>query len=413
MKMKLKANCSNVRMFGMFECGRVVRSIIAVALCAVGFAAFAAEQEISAVSAEGWLDLTDGDRVAKDTETLVVAPAWGEAKTAAVKIDGESSARSYTALTIDTWDTTALAPGRYGMKLTAGKIEGETAYTAGFWKIDTTSWEVLDNSNITVDKTFEEGKTYLVLGTNTVSNGKTLTVTDGAKFAYGEGAAGFLGGTVAELPKRYETKPVGELFQIVEKIKGCEDNPWDVGEGVTAYTNGTELVIVGAGTVEDVSEVLSGAKGGIEAITIPEATVKGAEENAFNDFNNISLTLPDGWQGELPKNGVWYGATGVELTRWPMAVKNVKPQQRYPWNGKVDVTYDVSGEGKVAVTLSATANGAKVNVSTVTGTTTADLGDGKELKKLKLTWDAKADFGDEELHEKIKVKLSLAPAEPD
>ena len=371
------------------------------------------KQEVSAVSAEGWLDLTVGDRVVTaDEEPIVVDPAWGEATTAKVQIDGEASARSYTELSIDTWDTTTLPLGRYGMTLTAGKIEGEAAYTAGFWKIDTTSWEVFDSSNITADKTFEEGKTYLVLGTNTVSDGVKLTVTDGAKFAYGEGAAGFKGGTVA-MPKRYEQKTDGDLYQIVEKIKGCEDNPWEVGEGVEAYTNGTELVIVGEGTVEDVSEVLSGAKGGIEAITIPEATVKGAEENAFNDFNNISLTLPDGWQGELPKNGVWYGATGVELTRWPMAVKNVKPQQRYPWNGLVDVTYDVSGEGKVTVTVSATANGAKVNVSTVTGTTTADLGDGNELKKLKLTWDAKADFGDEGLHEKIKVKLSITPAEPD
>ena len=39
MKMKPKTNCSIVRMFGMFECGRVVRSILAVALCAVGLSA--------------------------------------------------------------------------------------------------------------------------------------------------------------------------------------------------------------------------------------------------------------------------------------------------------------------------------------------------------------------------------------
>ena len=37
MKRKLKTNCSIVRMFGMFECGRLMRSIIAAALCAVGF----------------------------------------------------------------------------------------------------------------------------------------------------------------------------------------------------------------------------------------------------------------------------------------------------------------------------------------------------------------------------------------
>ena len=112
MKTKLKTNCSNVRMFGMFECGRVVRSIIAVALCAVGFAAFAEpeKQEISAVSEEGWIDLTVGDRVAKAEETLVVDPAWGKAASATVKIDGESSARTYMCASNDTWRPRRLRP---------------------------------------------------------------------------------------------------------------------------------------------------------------------------------------------------------------------------------------------------------------------------------------------------------------
>ena len=63
-----------------------------------------------------------------------------------------------------------------------------------------------------------------------------------------------------------------------------------------------------------------------------------------------------------------------------------------------------------------------------------DLGKGKELKDLRITWDAKADFGgaekhekikgcadnpwdvgvgDEALHEKVKVKLTVSPTEPD
>ena len=382
----------------------------------VGFAVRAVrdtppKQEISAVSEEGWLDLTVGDRVAQDKETIVVDPAWGDATTATVQIDGEASARSYTALTIDTWDTTTLAPGRYGMTLTAGTIEGEDAYTAGFWKIDKTSWEVLDNSNITADVTFAADKTYLMFGTNTVS-GATLTVQDRAKFAYGEGA-GFLGGTVAELPRRYKQETVeGDLYRIVEAIKGCEDNPWDVGVGVEAYTNGTELVIAGAGTIADLSAIPAGVKGGIAAITVADATVKDAVAGAFFGFDKVTVTLPDNWQGELPdEKDTWCGATNVELTRWPMAVKNVKPQQRYPWNGLVDVDFDLSGEGAVKVTLSVTADGEKLKNPTVTSGTTFNLGKGKELKELKLTWDAKADFGDAEKHEKIKVKLSVSSAE--
>ena len=48
---------------------------------------------------------------------------------------------------------------------------------------------------------------------------------------------------------------------------------------------------------------------------------------------------------------------------------------------------------------------------TVTGEKKFDLGTGGELKGLKLIWNAKADFGDEKVHEKIKVKLVIDPVE--
>ena len=399
-----------------------LKSILAVALCAVGFAAFAEpKQEVSAVSAEGWLDLTVGDRVAAAKETLVVDPAWGEATTATVAIDGEAGVRTYNCASNDIWDTTTALvaqPGRYAMAFTAGA----TNETAAFWKLGE-GWVALDGSNITADKTFEAGKTYLMLGTNTVADGVTLTVKDGAKFAYGEGApSGFLGGT-ANLPKRYETKTDGDLYQIVEKIKGCADNPWVVGADgetpspheVEAYTNGTELVIVGKGTITDLSEIPSGVKGGIAAITI-NAGVTDAVAGVFYRVGSagakIALTLSDNWQGELPdEKGNWCGVTGAELTRMPMAVRIVKVQQRYPWNGLVDVDFNLTGEGKVKVTLSVTADGKKLANPTVTGETTFDLGDCKELKDLRLTWDAGTDFGDAEKHEKIKVKLTVEKAE--
>ena len=61
------------------------------------------------------------------------------------------------------------------------------------------------------------------------------------------------------MTKRYGTNVVeGGFYQIVEKIKGCADNPWEVGDGVEAYTNGTELVFVGRGTIADLSEIPSG-----------------------------------------------------------------------------------------------------------------------------------------------------------
>ena len=192
------------------------------------------------------LDLVVGDRVAQEpAETIVVNPAWGNAKTATVSIDGESSPRTYTSASNDLWETAALEPGRYAMTLEAGEDNG----SAAFWKTGE-GWVVFDSLSITADVTFEAGKTYLFFGTNTVS-GKTLTVEDGAKFAYDESApAGFLGGTVAELPKRYMKVVEGNLYRIVEMLKGSEDNPWIVGAGVEAWTNGTDkLVINGAGEV--------------------------------------------------------------------------------------------------------------------------------------------------------------------
>ena len=386
-----------------------LKSILAAALCAVGFAAFAEpKQEVSAVSAEGWLDLTAGDRVAEVPEELIVVdPAWGKAKTATVKIDGESSARTYNCASNDIWETTTLTPGRYTLALTAGTEKG----SAAFWKTGD-DWVIFDSSNITADVTFEAGKTYLFFGTNTVD--ATLTVEDGAKFAYGEGApSGFLGEEPAELPKRYKMETVGDLYQIVEKVKGSKDNPWDIGVGVEAYTNGTDnLVIVGAGIIADLSEIPAEVKGGIRAITVADATVKDAAAGTFYGFDKVAVTLPDGWQGELPdERDTWCGATNVELTRVPMAVKNVKVQQRYPWNGKVDVDFGLTGEGAVKVAVQVTVDGKKLKNPTVDGETTFDLGKGGELKDLRLTWDAKADFKDAEKHEKIRVRLFVSPVE--
>ena len=279
MKTKLKTNCSIVRIVRLFDCGRVVRSIVAVALCAVGLAAFAEpeKQEISAVSKEGWLDLTVGDRVAQDKETIVVDPSWGNAETATVKIGGESSARTYTSASNDTWQTAALTPGRYAMALTAGA----TNETAAFWKTGA-DWVVLDLPPYSTEGIeFQADKTYLALGQYEFAPDKTLTVLDGAKFEYGTGS-GFKGGKL-EMTRRYGTNVVeGGLFQIVERIKGCADNPWEVGVGVEAYTNGTELVVVGVGTITDLSEIPPAVKTGIKAITV-NAGVTDAAAGAFYD----------------------------------------------------------------------------------------------------------------------------------
>ena len=184
------------------------------------------------------------------------------------------------------------------------------------------------------------------------------------------------------------------------KPMGRADNPWVVGGDVSqtgtvveAWTNGAEFVIKGTGTVKGLEKIPSGVKGGITAINITESTVTGAESEAFKGFSNVSLTLPDGWQGELPEKGVWYGATDVELVKWPLAVKNVKSQQRYPWNGLVDVSCDLSGSGEVTLAATVLTNGVKfIEAKALTGETTVDLGDGKEMKGLKFIWNAAEDL---------------------
>ena len=367
------------------------------------------------------LDLTAGDRIAQDEETLVVDPAWGPAETATVKLQN-GWVRTYNCASNDLWDTTALEPGRHGLAFRAG--ETAVIYGAFFWKTGA-DWTVFDSSNITADVTFEPGKTYLFFGTNTVD--ATLTVTDGAKLLYDERApAGFLGGTVAELPKRYEQKTVeGDLYQIVEKIKGCEDNPWEVGgtdetdDLVTAWTNGNELVIGGTGAVTNLADVAKEIRDGIKAITITKPTVTGAAEDAFLGLgggSEVKVSLPDGWQGELPdKDGKLYGMK-VDMTNftYPTAVKNVEFLQRYPWNGLVDITCDLSGEGAVKLTVAVLTNGVTlVAKPTITGETTVDLdAAGGAMEGVRLIWNAAKDLpaGFKAQNVKVKVMVEKAPS---
>ena len=419
MKTKLKTNCSIVRIVRLFG----LRSVIAAALCAVGLSAFAENAaklppvKVDALSNAFALDPTAGDRIAQDEETLVVDPAWDETDPtlAKVRIDGEDEPRTYTCASNDLWQTASLEPGRYEAELMTACF----SYVAGFWKTGD-DWTVFDSSNITADVTFEAGKTYLFFGTNTVD--ATLTVTDGAKFAYDESApAGFLGGTV-NLPKRYEQKTVeGDLYQIVEKIKGCEGNPWEVGgtdgtdDLVTAWTNGTELVIDGTGTVTNLADI---AKGGLTAVKITEATVKGAAKDAFKGVGGesaVKVSLPDGWQGELPdEDGKLYGMK-VDMANfvYPMAVKNVKFQQRYPWNGLVDISCDLSGAGYVQIAVSTLQDGKKLcDVKAIEGETTIDLGEtGCATNGVKFIWNAAKDLPAGFKGQGIKVKVTVEKQE--
>ena len=138
--------------------------------------------------------------------------------------------------------------------------------------------------------------------------------------------------------------------------EGSEGNPWKVGgtdgtgDLVEAWTNGTGVLTVqGAGSVTNLADVIADwtdIKGGITAINVASNGVTGAMAQAFAGLGvpaPVALTLPDGWQGELPDGGNWYGAKVELRDGYPLTVRNVRARQRWPWNGKVDVLCDMTG----------------------------------------------------------------------
>ena len=101
MKKKLKANCSNVRMFGMFECGRVVRCAIAAMLCAAQF------------SAMGYTGMEDVTIAVGETITKTIDDAYSQ----------DPSQMSWRADATDSV-TVQLNPSRYTGKPYALQITG-------------------------------------------------------------------------------------------------------------------------------------------------------------------------------------------------------------------------------------------------------------------------------------------------
>ena len=204
--------------------------------------------------------------------------------------------------------------------------------------------------------------------------------------------------------KRYSITPSNIVSAAtaysVKVSAGTEGDPWLVGaensEDVTAWTNGNEFVVSGDGTVSDLSKLAS--KVTVEKLTIKDATVTVAASDAFQGFgasgSEVSLTLPDGWQGELPdEGGNWYGAT-VNLMGIPLSVRNVTSLQRYPWNGLVDIGCDLTGAGEVTLSATVLTNGVTfIEAQTFIGETTVDLdAAGGATNGVKFIWNAAADL---------------------
>ena len=218
--------------------------------------------------------------------------------------------------------------------------------------------------------------------------------------------------TAASAPGSFETRP---------PTPGSPRNPWKVGpEGSDlpqAYTNGNDgLVIEGAGSVEE--KPWLDDPDGITEITIKDPDTElpeGAFEGMGSDDEKIKIVLPDNWTGDLPdENGNWYGAK-AEVESWPYMVRNVKFQQRYPWNGLVDITADVYGpEDKVLLKVSASDGADALPVFSFEGgpNFTVELTNG--LTQVKFVWNADKDMGYPPSRlTNVRVKVTQSPLEAD
>ena len=101
-----------------------------------------------------------------------------------------------------------------------------------------------------------------------------------------------------------------------------------------------------------------------------------------------------------------------------LAVANVKTATHWPWDGKIDVTCDLTGMGNVQLSAALTTNGVTVctaKAENLTGETTINLdAAGGVTNGVKFVWNAKADcpasFNSTDT--KVKVTAKKAPPPP-
>ena len=111
-------------------------------------------------------------------------------------------------------------------------------------------------------------------------------------------------------------------------------------------------------------------------------------------------------------------SVGRTLSARIHSVANVTTSTRWPWDGKIDVACDLTGEGKVQLEVALTTNGVTVCKATaahLAGATEIDLGEAQGATNgVKLVWDAKADcpadFYSTDAKVKVTVKNGTQPA---
>ena len=89
-------------------------------------------------------------------------------------------------------------------------------------------------------------------------------------------------------------------------------------------------------------------------------------------------------------------------------VANVTFAQRYPWNGLVDISFDLTGAGKVALNVTALTNGVTLcEATSIAGATVIDLGEsGSETNGVKLVWNAENDLPAGFMSSSVKIDVT-------
>lgn len=205
-------------------------------------------------------------------------------------------------------------------------------------------------------------------------------------------------GYVCDVNMDAATAEAGYGWRVFLPPDGSVWKPWKVGpedsDYPQAYTNGNDgLIIEGDGPVT--KKPWNDDKDGITEITIKDPGTELPDdlfEDMGDDDNKIKVNLPDDWPGDLPgPDGDWYGAK-VEIETWPFMVRNVRFQQRYPWNGLVDVYADVYGpETNITLAVSAFDGENELSVENLEGDLEIILTNG--LTQTHFVWDADQDIG--------------------
>ena len=276
-------------------------------------------------------------------------------------------------------------------------------------------------------------------GTVTI-NGGTVTATASGGAAGIGGGWGGNGGTVA-INGGSVTATSGELYGVAIGGGDQAAKPGTVTFGA-GFAYGVladglfkdQAAFSGSHTAKSVTTPAAGVKipaptGYSYVVSNETAQLTGVLADGTNTYGVVTgatvkvyFTLGEGYTWKVPPTenpmvlaDLWTD-TVVPLEQLPTAaecaltVKNVTTATHWPWDGKIDVTCDLTGAGKVQLGAALTTNGVTVCTATaenLTGVTEIDLDQvGGVTNGVKFTWNAKADCPADFNSADTKVKVT-------